>query len=95
MFRKTQLNNTKCYPVDKAQSLRFEKNVLPSTVSLSKQKQLASSEKRISTTSDMGFPDTLTSDTPVLASSPALAFTNKFFKQFMKSYSKTQTSAAV
>ena len=50
-----------------AQGLHFQQNVLPSTISPNKPKQLTSPEKRTPTSSDMEFSDALAPNTLVFA----------------------------
>lgn len=82
------------------QDLHSQKNVLQSTVSLSKPKQPASPQERTPLLSDIRSPDVPAPETPapsapILALGPALASINKLFKQFIKAYLEARIPALV
>lgn len=63
-----------------AQSLHFQRNVSPSTVSSSKSEQLANSEKEIFVLNNIGPLDMLALNALILALSLTPVTTDKLFK---------------
>lgn len=75
--------------------MHSQKNVLPSIISLSKPKQLVSLEKKTLVAGDMRSPNVSTPVALVFTPSSTLFSTNALFKQFIKAYLETQTSALI